>query len=269
MMMYLDLGDKEIPAELTYESTLRSKHTGRELKCVQVRVAEKEKQAHERLLEFLRRGREEGINSTDGMGKVLSKWKVRNDSYSYSEGSYDSNYYHSIELEEMERLEVTSLKIGGLELHPYSYKEKFDDEALIIEAKAMLSESQYSELKGIMKKMRYFPVIRHGIAEEAREMRFGSTKWSEHEHGVKHELLLIDKSYDDIKKGFKGFLDPEMFRMQDMIAEDTEILDELVSTLTNKGLLSIEEVDHIRVRALERVWDRKREFYRMKDIDET
>jgi len=267
--MYLDLGGKEMPAELENESTFRSKHTGRELKRVQVRVVEREKQAHERLLEILQMGRKEGINSTDGMGKVLSKWKVRNNSYSYSESGYDSNYYHSIELEEMERLEVTSLKVGGLELHPYSYDEKFDDDALIIEAKVLLSESQYTGLKEIMKKMRYFPVIRYGIAEEPREMRFGLTRWSEHEHGVKHELLLIDKSYDATKEKIKGFFDPEMFRMQDMIAEYTEILDELVSTLTNKGLLSIEEVDHIRARALERVWDRKREFYRIKDIDET
>ena len=90
----------------------------------------------------------------------------------------------------------------------------------------------------------------------------------EHEYRVKHELLLVDKSYDDIKKGAKGFFDPEMSRMQDMIAEDTEIIDELLSTLTNKGLLSLQEIDRIRAKASERVWDREREFYRMKDIDD-
>lgn len=269
MTIYLDLDGKETPTEIISESTFRSKHTGRELKCIEVRLVEKGKQAHEKLLGILKAGRDEGIDSTDGKGKVLNKWKVKNNSYSYSEGGYDSNYFHSIELEEMEELEVTSLKVGGLDLHPYSYEEKFDEDALIIEAKVVLSKSQYSDLKEIMKKTRYFPVIRQGINEEPREMRFGVTRWSEHEQGVKHELLLIDKSYDDIKKGFKGLFDPEMSRMQDVIAEDAEILKELISTLTNKGLLSIEEGDHIRARALERVWDRKRDFYRMKDIDET
>lgn len=268
MTIYLDLDGKETPTEIMSESTFRSKHTGRELKCIEVRLVEKEKQAHEKLLKILQVGREEGIDSTDGKGKVLSKWKIKNNSYSYSEGSHDSNYYHSIELEEMEKLEVTSLKVGGLDLHPYSYKEKFDEDALIIEAKVVLSKSQYSDFKEIMKKTRYFPVIRQGISEEPREMRFGVTRWSELEHRVKHELLLVDKSYDDIKKGAKGFFDPEMSRMQDMIAEDTEIIDELLSTLTNKGLLSLQEIDRIRAKASERVWDREREFYRMKDIDD-
>jgi hypothetical protein len=269
MTIYLDLDGKETATEIISESTFRSKHTGRELKCIEVRLVEKEKTAHEKLLKILQSGKEEGIDSTDGKGKVLSKWKVKNNSYSYSEGSYDSNYYHSIELEEMEKLEVTCLKVGGLELLPYSYKEKFDEDALIIEARVVLSESQYSDFKEVMKKTRYFPVIRQGITEELREMRFGETRWSKHEHGIKHELLLVDKSYDDIKKGAKGFFDPEMSRMQDMIAEDTEIIDELLSTLKNKGLLSLEEVDSIRVKVSERVWDRKREFYRMKDIDDT
>lgn len=269
MTIYLDLDGKETPSEIISESTFHSKHTGRELKCIQVRLVEKEKRVHEKLLEILKAGREECIDSTDGKGKVLNKWKVKNNSYSYSEGSYASNYHHSIELEEMEKLEVTSLKVGGLELHPYFYKEKFDEDALIIEAKVVLSKSQYSDFREIMKKTRYFPVIRHGITEEPREMRFGVTRWSEHEHGVKHEILLIDKSYDDLKRGFGGFFDPEMSHMQDMIAIDTEILEELISALTNKDLLSIEEVDNIRARASERTRDRKREFYRMKDIDET
>ena len=269
MMIYLDLDGKETPTEIISESTFHSNHTGRELKSIEVRLVEKGEQAHEKLLEILKAGRDEGIDSTDGKGRVLNKWKVKNYSYSYSEGGYDSNYFHSIKLEEMEELKVRTLTVGGLDLHPYSYEEKFDEDALIIEAKVLLSKSQYSDLKEIIKKPHYFPVIRQGINEEPREMRFGITRWSEHEQGVKHELLLIDKSYDDPKKGFKGLFDPEMSRMQDVIAEDAEILRELISTLTNKGLLSIEEGDQIRARALEQSWDRKKDFYRMQNIDDT
>ena len=269
MKIYLYSDGKETAAEIAEETTFQSKHSGLELRFIKAKLVAKEEAAHKKLIEILQLGKEQGIDYTDGKGNILGKLKVKNNSYSYSEGSYVSDYIHNIELEEMEELEVTSLIVGGLDLQPYSYAERFDENALIIEAKVMLSESQYSDLKGIMKNMPYFPVVRQGINEEPREMRFGLTRWSEHKEGIKHELLLIDKSYDDIKKGYKGLFDPEMSRMQDLIAEDAEILRELISTLTNKDTLSIEEGDHIQTRALERVWDRKRDFYRMKDIDET
>jgi hypothetical protein len=173
MTIYLDLDGKETPTEIISESTFHSKHTGRELKCIEVRLVEKGKQAHEKLLGILKAGRDKGIDSTDGKGKVLNKWKVKTSSYSYSEGGYDSDYFHSIELEEMEELAVTSLKVGGLDLHPYSYKEKFDEDALIIEAKVLLSKSQYSDLKEIMKKRATSQLLDRGLTRNRERCDLG------------------------------------------------------------------------------------------------
>ena len=266
-MIYLDFAGKEVPANLKDESTFRSKHTGAELKSIKVDIVAEDQEAHERLLKSIERAKKVGINSTDGKGTVLNRWKVKNTSYSYTTGVPGSKYYHSLELEEMEELKVSSLALGGLSLQPYSYEEKFDGDALIIKARVLLSEKQYAELKELMKGERYFPVIRHGISDEPREMRFGTMRWSKHEDSIKHELLLVERSYDEAKERFSGLFEPEMSRMQHMIADHVEILEELFTTLINKGLLEVEEASDIRARAAQRIWERKKELYRVDDID--
>lgn len=168
----------------------------------------------------------------------------------------------------MEKPKVDSLSLGKLKFQPYSYDERFEGDALIIKAKVLLSESQYTELKELMRRETYFEVVRHGISDEPREMRFGLTLWSKHKENIKHELLLVDKSYDKARERRRGLFGPESYRMQNMIAEYAEILEELLTALINKGILRAKEIDDIRADALRRAWDRKREFYRVKDIDE-
>jgi len=163
-------------------------------------------------------------------------------------------------------MEIKKLKIGELELLPYSYKERFEESALIIEAKVELTGEQFSKLKQMMRGNRYFQVERQGV--DTREMRFGLMKWSEHGQCIKHEVLLIDKEYDLKAEKSPLLYDPEISNIQDMLAETTEILGELVNTLENKGLLHTIEVEGIKSKAHDRVHDRKREFYKVHDIDE-
>ncbi len=172
MKIYLDIDGKETPAEIINETEFTSKHTGHMLKCIQTKLIVGDARENEKLLSILNSGRKDGINSTDGQGNIIDKWRVRNSSYSYSQDGYDSNYYHSIDLEQMENLDVKSISLGGLELHPYSYEEEFDDMSLIIHAKVMLSEAEYPQLKRMMQENRYFSVVRHGISEEGRNNGF-------------------------------------------------------------------------------------------------
>jgi len=53
-----------------------------------------------------------------------------------------------------------------------------------------------------------------------------------------------------------------------MLAETTEILGELVNTLEDRGLLHATEVEEIKRKAHDGIHDRKREFYKVHDIDE-
>lgn len=262
-MIYLDSGGEELACEVKYETTFTSRHTGNELKSIKVDVIIKTQQTHEILLISIKKG---SINSTDGNGTILNRWKVKNTSFSYTD-TRNSPYYHSLELEEIEELEVSSLALGGFSVQPYLYEERFDGDALIIEANVLLSDKQYMELKELMKGSRYFPVIRHGISNESKEMRFGLMRWSKHDEGIKHELLLVEKSYDEANKRFGGLYEPQMSNIQHMVAECTELLDELLTTLVNKSLLSKEEEDNIRIKAATRIWERKRELFLVDDID--
>lgn len=268
-MIYLDFEGREIAVSLKNESRVHSRHTGTELRHIEVSLAVNNQQEHEKITDIIRSARENGIQSTDGQGRVLDKWIVKNNSYSYTGGSTDSRYFHSIELEEMENLNVDSLVLGKLELQPYSYEEKFNGDALIIQAKVLLSKIQYANLKELMLGELYFPVIRHGLSEEPCEMRFGQTLWSKHKDGIKHELHLIDRIYDETNPRFRGLFNPEMSNMQKIIAGNTEIIEELIARMAHKGLLEVKELDDIRAKASERIWDREREFYRLEDIDKS
>ena len=119
-----------------------------------------------------------------------------------------------------------------------------------------------------MKKKGYFPVVRHGISDETREMRFGESLWSRHDDGKKHSLHLVEKSYDEDGELRRGIFQPEMSIMQDFIARHDEIIQEMLTSLIRKGILESEEAEALRKRASERVWDKKRDFYSVEDIDE-
>lgn len=265
-MIYLDFEGTELRIRVEKESTFRSRHSGAELKRIEVSLVARGRQAHESLLEIIERAKEEGINSTDGQGNVLNRWRLRKNSHSHTVG--EPEYYHSLELEGEEELKVDKLVLAGLTFQPYSYNEEFDGDALIIEAKVLLSEAQYDELTEFMKREGYFPVIRHGISDEPREMRFGATRWSKHQDGIKHELLLVEKSYDEAKTRPRFTFALELPRMREVIAEHAGVLGALLTTLVNKGLLEAEEADSIRGEASRRAWHRQRELYRVKDIDE-
>ena len=66
----------------------------------------------------------------------------------------------------------------------------------------------------------------------------------------------------------KRIFQPEMFNMQDKIAEQTGILDELLTVLINKGLVGANEVKTIQEKAAARAWDVIEDFYRIDDLDE-
>lgn len=266
--MYLDFDGREVRVDVEDESTVRSRHTGTELRRVYVSVDTLDQKSHERLPGIIEKAIDNGINSTDGHGNVLNKWKIGNFQHSYIGRGPETEYHHHIELEEMEELKVESLVLDELQFFPYSYHEEFSGDDLIIEAKVLLSESQYTMLKELMKKKGYFPVVRHGISDETREMRFGVSLWSRHDDGIKHTLHLVEKSYDEDGELRRGIFQPEMSIMQDFIACHDEIIQEMLTSLIRKGILESEEADALRKRASERVCDKKRDFYSVEDIDE-
>ena len=71
-MIYLEINGREVRCELQEETVLYSKHTGKQLKHIEVKIIVENEYSHEKLLEIIKKG--EGINSTDGKGNVMAGW---------------------------------------------------------------------------------------------------------------------------------------------------------------------------------------------------
>lgn len=262
-MITLDLDGKEQQFEIDEESSFISQHTGRELQrlVVTVRVIEKGK---DWLEDFLQKSDKEGIRSTDGEGNLVKRWSGRIKQYIFS--NRESSAECKVELNEKEIFTIDVLEIGTLSLKPYFYSETFEKGLLFIRAKVVLSESEFNSLESFREKV-YFPVVRRGINEIPVEMRFGRCMWSRHENGNKYFFYMVDKGYDTSdKRG--GMLEPQMSNIQVILSKNVGIVDGLLKMLKEKNVLSDEEIQEIKSKALDEMDRHLDEFDRVKDVDD-
>jgi len=262
-MEYCDFDGMKVAYPAENETTFTSGHTGDTLKRTRLHVAAPDLKTHEQLTSAIRKGI---VNSVDEQGNVLRKWKIGNNSHSYTATEANPVYYHKIELEELEALNIEALILDELTLTPYYYEEIISD-GLEIKAKVLISEEQYAELKKLMLRQGYFPVIRKGISEQSKEMRFGLTHWSKHDNGIKHEIRLVERTYDEANKGARTLFD-DVFVMEEIVAEHMEYFKNLLDILVTKGVLSSEEVDHITKPSADKLFDNRRAYFRDADIDD-
>lgn len=262
--MYLDMGGSKARVQIVEDASFSSKHTGASLKRRKVETAIKGQQNNQEFLASINQARTEGITSIDDDGNVVGIWKLANNSWRYTEGS--PIYYHTLEIEETEELKIDRLVLGEITVRPYAYEESFSDDTLTVEAKALLTEDQRAELRALLKEADYFPVVRYGINDEPMEMRFGPTYWSEHDEGIKHELLLFEKKADEASPRLASVF-RWMIPMRHQVAENAETAELLLSALVNKGVLTEEEVEKIRADTAERRWNSQYKFYQVEDVD--
>lgn len=267
--MYADFSGDELTVDLEEESTFRSKHTGAELKKAKIGLVAQTLQAHRLLLLKIRRAENQGISSTDEAGNITRRWKVSHSSFCCLGDEHDHEYYHEIQIEEVEDLELTGLSINGIVLYPYFYEEEFDCDDLNIKSRVMVTPDQDAWLRLLMKEEKYFQVIRHGINSDPREMRFSNTiLWSKHGGKFKYEIILVDRSYDERDRPLARLFQPQMSRMQSAVAAQAEMVEAMLETMVTRKYLTEGDVAEMRKKAAERVWDRKREFFEVGDIDE-
>ena len=265
--LHLDFGGRELMFAIKKESTFLSKHTGVALKKIEVSLRV-DRKIHEDITKIIETLNKTEINSTDGLGKILKKWKIENSTYRCIENKYD----HYFELEEIEDLHIDSLIIDKLTFHPYWYKEEFVRDALIIDAKVRLSELQFVETKKLIEINGYFKVVRQGINNESREMTFGLPLWSKHKDTIKYEITLSEKKYFETqeKNLFDKLLDKLSQRILNMgflLAKQDGILKELLTILSSKKVLTNEEITEIKEKASNQTRSREIDFYQVKDID--
>jgi len=269
MTMIVDFSEDELFVDLEEKSTFCSKHSGVELRRIKMGLIARALGAHRSLLFKIRRAEHDGICSTDKDGKITGRWRIANSSFCCLGEEHNPEYYHEILIEEVEELEIESLSISGLVLHPYFYEEEFDCDDLSIKSRVMVSPEQDAILRMLMKDDEYFQVVRRGISDEPREMRFSNTiLWSRHGNRFKYEIILVDRSYDERDRPLARLFQPQMSRMQSAIAAQAEMVEAILETLVNRKYLTEGNVAEMREKAAERIWDRRREFYEVRDIDE-
>ena len=262
--LHLDFDGKEYMFTINKESTFLSRHTGVVLKKLEVSLWV-DKKIHEWITNIIERLNKTEINSIGEQGKILKKWKIEKSTYSCIENKYN----HYLELEEIEDLHIDNLIIDKLTFHPYSYKEEFVRDALIIDAKVRLSELQFVEIKKLIEKKDYFKVVRQGINDEPREMKFGLPLWSKHKDTIKYKIILSEKKYFETQKKilFNDFFQ-KISNMGFLLAKQDGILKELLNILSSKKVLTNEEITKIKEKASNQTRSREIDFYQVKDIDE-
>jgi hypothetical protein len=260
--MRINFGDQQIEAQIQEQAEIISNHTGAKLRKLKIQFAVTGEEANEAVLAIKTSG--ETIAAAIA-NEPAKSWKVVGDSYSYREGS--PIYRHAWDLQEKEDLHIEKLILNGVEFVPYAYKEAFDeDQILTITAKVSLNPDELRQIRDLMKDGGYFTVLRLGINSEGREMRFGRCLWSQHGDLVKHEIYLLDRAVDEDHKSGK-ILQPELNHIQRKLAILEGLSNELLSVLSEKGILTNEEIQRINNLSRERFVERLWEFEEVEDLD--
>lgn len=268
-MLRLKLSDHIINASnVSYDEPKLSVHTGKQLETLSFSLQVRGKTLKEAFNNKLHKVKDGGIFSTDNNGINIKEYKLVNHSYSYTRDYSDEDtiYTYTLYLEEIERLKIDSLVIAGVEVTPYEFTEKYDD-AIIIQAKIKLSKEDAEKLDMATKENKYFDVIRKGISDEVKKMRFGKVIWSENDGYIKKDIVLVEDIYDNKESHLSKFFQPEFSNIMDILSYIKNLNDELLKLLISKGQLSAEELEQIKTVAKNNIRATTKEYYRVEDID--
>ena len=263
--MLLDFKGTRVRVQIAKEEKYSSKHTDADLRRLEVRTTIQGEKNNEGFVELINQARTDGVTSVSEDGQVQRKWRLKN-----SSGSHRDNepiFHHSIELDEIEELPISSLTLAGLTLQPYKYEETFVDNNLSIKASLKLSEAQHGAVKDLQRSGDIVTVIRHGISEDPKQMRIFIGSWSRHADEVKFELLFQEET-DQPKPNPLAPVLRWLGPLTNKVADNSVAVDALTDALHKKGVLSEEELSQIQRNVADKARDVKDGFFRVDDIDE-
>ncbi len=265
----LELAGIQVTAAIEITESFPSPHTGRQLERLQVRFMVDGEATNDQIVRALEASQE--VTLLRDTGQRVS-FKPGKNSWSYTEGI--TRYRHDVELTEQEDLQPTAVVLDQLEITAYAYEERIEaDGDLAIDLKTRLDSQQHAALQAMILRRQadypsYFPVLRKGLQDTPRTMRFGTCTWSAHDGEFKHNLILVEQAYDQhqsdpiVPLGY-----PQAWRAREMTAKTSAVVTELLRVLQAKGVLDADEVDQLTATAMQQAQDLALEFYRMDDID--
>jgi hypothetical protein len=252
--------DRITTAELLNQQASISPNTGKELFQLEVSF-----RAHENTRGFFTQALQNGTAMLLAEDGDVAK--------SFTVGLYEKQHSYTMGdpiqrctwlLSQVEELNLESLQIADLTVNPYKYREEFSQDSLICNFCFDIDAETYKNVRNLPL---YFPVVRKGISDEPRTMRFGQVLWaSEDEQKYRIRTTLVEESYDKSRIGH-GFFEPMLTNMMEQLVVTTLRLTKLLDLLESKGLVSEEEKKNVfEVPDSERK-DRRELFYQIRDFD--
>jgi hypothetical protein len=268
-MVTLELAGIQVAATVQQAKSFPSPHTGRELRRFQANFVVDDEATNPRVVEALEA--QQAVTLHDGASQGASFAPSKN-SWSFTDGV--TRYHHQVELTEEEHLQPTAVVVDGVELTPYAYEETIEhDGAIMIDLKARVVDPAHTELQALITRHSadypsYFLVLRKGLQDTPRAMRFGKCTWSAHDREFKHNLFLVEDAYDrDEPEPLLPLDYPEGRRGREMAAKALTLVTELLRVLEAKGAIDPDEVRQLTAAAERQVQGLSRELSRMDDID--
>ena len=130
-VLCMELEGRPLRIQIRREGLLRSPHTGRDLRELHGWITTREQATHEWLAGALHVLAERSTRASDAAGDFAGRWLVSWNSYAEAAGVHT----YSLILREEEELSLEALLLGGVELHPYEYRERVLGEGLTLWAK--------------------------------------------------------------------------------------------------------------------------------------
>lgn len=263
-ILSLDLGEYQAPVTEQNRTTEISPHTGKSLEVIQGEVHASNEAAHTAFEAALKEQGSDGLWSHEQPGSPRRRWVVSRGSYSITNGSYR----YQVTLREPEDFAIQTLVLDGIELEPYRYEEQaHDGEISLIKALVRVSGETADRLKRLVEEAEYFHAVREGINDDPIAVRFGMCGWSRHGDEAKYALIIVPKARDD--QDDRGPHISEMARgsRHSTLAYQAQFMEELTDVMVEKGLISRQEVDAARERAVAKVPERRQRFLEVDDVD--
>lgn len=263
--MRVRIGDREGDFRVEQEDAVTSVSTGRQLRRFETEVSFTVPRDDD-VIAFLSDDDARLIAVLDDeefpcSSKVLSS--------SYREG--DDRRWYRIELQEVEPLDLRELVVAGHQMQPLKYEEETRHDVLTCHVRARLSKATLSKfwaLRGSGGGAQYFDVVRHGITDEPRRMRFGRVLWKAVEDDtVEASFVLVDKAYDDDPGSRLRIHGPNEGAVQEGVATLRIIVDRLLDALAAQSVMTADQIEQIRSVSEDAACERELEFYEVRDLD--
>jgi hypothetical protein len=207
------------------------------------------------------------VADTDGV-----EWVATLESESWSG---DGNGAHSLVIRwnEHETVRAHTVDIPGLSLSPTTYEERADDEGhLIISFRAMLNTIDAGKLRelGSRRSEGYWPVVRHGVSNEAILMRLGMVLWQRHGDDQIEHLITLVAQEGDRTLGHVQLLggEPRVSHLIQHSLSLTASLRTLLAELQSAGVLGSDAVNRIEQAAKDAADSSDYEYFEVRDLSE-